>query len=85
MDLVIASIALDTPAKLLQWEKIHHLRKDGPTRVHVPSLSNLWNGGILLVISNRFRSLLLSNFSLIRAYGKSPVQYWDTMDLRFEA
>ena len=84
LDLVIASIALDTPAKLRQREKIHHLRKDSPTRVHVPSLSDLWNGDSLSVISNRFRSLLPSNPSLASAYRNSSIQRWDSIDLKHQ-
>lgn len=82
LDVVIASVALDTPAKLRQREKIHHLRKDRATRLYVPSLLDVWNGVNLTVNSNRFRSFLSSNSSPTGAYSKSLIEYWDTIDKR---
>jgi hypothetical protein len=40
LDVAIASITIDTDLKFVAWEKVHELRKDSASGIHVPP----WRG-----------------------------------------
>jgi len=82
LDLVVAIVSPDTLTKIVNWDKVHQLRKYCTTSIHQPSPSaRMQNYGLMKkIFSNRLYPLPPEKSLDLLIYSQLPDKRWDSSD-----